>query len=103
MPVSALAQPQVPIGHVTNGVHTPSWDSAAADSLWTTACGPERWRGTLETVGSDIRSVADAALWELRATNRLELVGYVRERLATEWPHVATIERSRSPYSTRIL
>ena len=77
-------QPQVPIGHVTNGVHTPSWDSAAADSLWTTACGPERWRGTLETVGSDIRSVADAALWELRATNRLELVGYVRERLATE-------------------
>src|ERR1700687_4607347 len=26
---------QVPVGHVTNGVHMPSWDSAAADDLWT--------------------------------------------------------------------
>jgi glycogen phosphorylase len=75
---------EVPVGHVTNGIHTPTWDSAAADSLWTEACGHERWRGTMETVGSNIRGVSDAALWELRATNRLELVGYVRERLATE-------------------
>ena len=75
---------EVPVGHVTNGVHTPTWDSAAADSLWTKACGHERWRGTMETVGSDIRRVADAELWELRATNRLELVHYVRQRLATE-------------------
>ncbi len=26
---------EVPIGHITNGVHVPSWDSAAADALWT--------------------------------------------------------------------
>ena len=26
---------EVPIGHVTNGVHTPTWDSAMADVLWT--------------------------------------------------------------------
>ena len=77
-------QAEVPIGYVTNGVHTSSWDSAAADRLWTEACGRERWRGTMETVGSDIRRVSDADLWELRATNRLELVRYVRERLATE-------------------
>ncbi len=77
-------QAEVPIGYVTNGVHTSSWDSAAADRLWTEACGRERWRGTMETVGSDIRRVSDADLWELRATNRLELVRYVRERLGTE-------------------
>ena len=41
---------EVPVGHVTNGVHTPTWDSAAADSLWTEACGRERWRGTMETL-----------------------------------------------------
>jgi glycogen phosphorylase len=75
---------EVPVGHVTNGVHTPTWDSAAADSLWTRSCGHERWRGTMETVGSDMRCVSDTELWELRASNRLELVGYVRERLATE-------------------
>ena len=27
-------QEEVPITHVTNGVHMPSWDSAAADTLW---------------------------------------------------------------------
>jgi len=75
---------EVPVSHVTNGVHTPTWDSAAADSLWTRACGPERWRGTLETVGSCVRGASDSELWELRATNRLELVSYVRDRLATE-------------------
>ena len=32
---------EVPVGHVTNGVHVPSWDSAAADDLWTEACGKE--------------------------------------------------------------
>lgn len=75
---------EVPIGHVTNGVHTPTWDSAAADTLWTEACGRERWRDTMETVGTDICCVSDAALWELRAINRSELVRYVRERLAME-------------------
>jgi starch phosphorylase len=33
---------QVPVGHVTNGVHMPSWDSTPADDLWTEACGKER-------------------------------------------------------------
>jgi glycogen phosphorylase len=74
-------QSEVPIGHVTNGVHTPTWDSAAADTLWTESCGRERWRGTMENVECDIRCVSDEALWRLRAANRLELVRYVRERL----------------------
>ena len=26
---------EIPVGYVTNGVHMPSWDSPAADSLWT--------------------------------------------------------------------
>ena len=38
-------QEEVPIGSVTNGIHVPTWDSAAADALWTTACGKKRWRG----------------------------------------------------------
>jgi starch phosphorylase len=28
-------QDEVPIGSVTNGIHVPTWDSAAADALWT--------------------------------------------------------------------
>jgi len=75
---------EIPVGYVTNGVHTPTWDSAAADKLWTDACGRDRWRGAMESVGEDIKRVADSALWRLRATNRRELVGFVRERLAFE-------------------
>jgi hypothetical protein len=32
---------EVPISHVTNGVHMPTWDSADADSMWERACGKE--------------------------------------------------------------
>lgn len=38
---------EVPIGHVTNGVHTPTWDSAESDDLWTEACGKGRGGGRL--------------------------------------------------------
>jgi len=77
-------QAEVPVGHVTNGVHTPTWDSAAADWLWTQACGRERWRGAMETIERDFRRVSDHALWELRSKNRRELVGFVQERVAGE-------------------
>ncbi len=73
---------EVPVGYVTNGVHTPSWDSRAADALWTAACGPERWRGDLETVERDIQAASDEALWALRTTARRALVDYARQRLA---------------------
>jgi glycogen phosphorylase len=75
---------EVPIGHVTNGVHTPTWDSAAADALWTQTCGPDRWRGTLENLSDQVRRIPDEALWQLREGNRLELVRFVRERMSTE-------------------
>jgi glycogen phosphorylase len=41
---------EVPVGHITNGVHMPTWDSAAADAVWTEACGKERWLGTSTTL-----------------------------------------------------
>jgi glycogen phosphorylase len=75
---------EVPVGHVTNGVHIPSWDSADADRLWTSSCGQERWRGTMDTVPADIRCVPDSALWQLRATTRQTLIHYARERLALQ-------------------
>ena len=73
---------EVPVRHVTNGVHTPTWDSPEADALWTTACGSERWRGTLDTVERDIRGASDSELWAMRRTARQHLVDYARERVA---------------------
>ena len=75
---------EVPVGHVTNGVHMPTWDSAAADTLWTEACGKDRWLGTMETVAQDIRRVSDASLWQFRTASRTVLVEYARERLSKQ-------------------
>ncbi|MDO8567202.1 MAG: alpha-glucan family phosphorylase, partial [Dehalococcoidales bacterium] len=75
---------EVPVGHVTNGVHTPTWDSAAADNLWTEASGKDRWLGTTETLERDIRRVSDASLWQMRTASRKSLVEYARERLSRQ-------------------
>lgn len=75
---------EIPVGHVTNGVHMPSWDSAAADDLWTEACGKDRWRSTTEQLDKDIRCIPDAKLWRLRAAGRMSLVEYARERLSQQ-------------------
>ncbi|HVA76914.1 MAG TPA: alpha-glucan family phosphorylase [Candidatus Binataceae bacterium] len=77
-------QAEVPVSHVTNGVHTPTWDSPHADKLWTEACGSERWRGTMDTVSEQICCATDTDLWRMRADNRVDLVSFVRERMQVQ-------------------
>jgi starch phosphorylase len=77
-------QDEVPVGHVTNGIHVPTWDSAAADELWTQACGKERWLGTTDTLEQDIRCVSDADLWQFRTAASKSLVEYAHERLSRQ-------------------
>jgi starch phosphorylase len=74
----------VPVAHVTNGVHMPSWDSAAADDLWTKACGKGRWLGTTDTLEHDIEKISDADLWQFRAAGNRSLVDYTRHRLSRQ-------------------
>ncbi len=75
---------EVPVGHVTNGVHTPTWDSAAADDLWTKACGKDRWLGPKENLEQDIRGVPDETLWQFRIAASKSLVECARERLSRQ-------------------
>jgi glycogen phosphorylase len=75
---------EVPITHVTNGVHMPTWDSVEADRLWETNCGKDRWRGTMASLGKDIHCATDSSLWQLRADARKSLVGYVRKQLVRQ-------------------
>ena len=75
---------EVPVGYVTNGVHTPTWTGAAADALWTKACGPDRWQGDPDQYDSQIRAIDPVELWKCRSVARKELVEYARERKARE-------------------
>ncbi len=76
---------EVPVGHVTNGVHMPSWDSAAADALWTEACGKDRWLEPTKSLEQDIRGVSDARLWQFRTDASKSLIDYSRQRLARHY------------------
>ena len=76
---------EVPVGHVTNGVHMPTWDSAAADALWTRACGQDRWLEKSDKLGQDLRRVSDEILWQFRLATSKSLVEYARERLARHY------------------
>jgi starch phosphorylase len=98
---------EVPIGHVTNGVHMPTWDSAAADDLWTKACGKERWLGTTETLEQDIRKVSDENLWQFRIAASKSLVEYARERLARHYSADGaaseTVEQAKHLFDPNVL
>ena len=74
-------QHQVPVRHVTNGVHMPSWDSVESDQLWTSACGKDRWRESLTGTEQAVRQVSDVDLWQMRAAARKSLVADTRELL----------------------
>ena len=98
---------EVPVGHVTNGVHMPSWDSAAADDLWTEACGKDRWLGTTETLEQDIRRITDARLWQFRTAASQPLIDYARQRLARHYAAAGAspevIEEARHLFDPNVL
>ena len=98
---------EVPVRHITNGVHMPTWDSRAADELWTEACGKERWLGMSTTLEADIRRVSDEKLWALRTTNRKILVEYARktvgQQMAVSGADADTIGRTQARLDPGVL
>ncbi|WP_199287803.1 alpha-glucan family phosphorylase [Kushneria phosphatilytica] len=99
--------PELPIGHVTNGVHMPSWDSAPADELWTRACGKARWLGCDESLTRSIRNIDDEALWRFRTEASRVLIEQLRHRLArqraTSGASLQEIEDARQLFDPSIM
>ncbi|MDY6998906.1 MAG: alpha-glucan family phosphorylase, partial [Actinomycetota bacterium] len=77
--------PEVPVGHVTNGVHVPSWDSPAADELWTNAELRQQWLGVPTPIGDWMDKVSTDELWQMRNRNRERFVQWARQRLARQF------------------
>lgn len=78
----------VPIGHITNGIHTPSWASAKAHEFWNKRLGVD-WTAKLmdphywnKLENGDLAT--DEELWALRYTLRRDLVEFVRQRLHSQ-------------------
>ena len=71
----------VPIGHVTNGVHTGTWMAPAMQMLLDVHLG-RGWRHWVvdDTRWDGILALPDAELWRIRCTLRAWLVDYARTR-----------------------
>ncbi len=70
---------EVPIGHVTNGVHTTTWMAEPVQALLDRHLGPE-WPLHLAdgALWKQVASIPDAELWAVRHVLRQELVEYTR-------------------------
>ncbi len=76
---------QVPIGHITNGIHTPGWATAHAHDFWNTRLGSD-WTEKLMEPGfwkklSNGDLASDEELWALRYVLRRDLVEFVRRQV----------------------
>jgi len=72
---------QTPIGHVTNGVHIPTWIGAPIRRLLDRHLGPG-WpaRAADRLTWAPVAGISDAELWAARREQRAALVDYVRAR-----------------------
>jgi glycogen phosphorylase len=75
---------EVPVAHVTNGIHTGTWESPGSDALWERACGRDRSSGEPAKLEQQLRALPDADLWQLRTSGSRGLIEYTRQRLARE-------------------
>jgi starch phosphorylase len=75
----------VPITHVTNGVHLPTWMGPAFQTLLDRYLA-EGWRirASDATIWEDVDRIPDQAVWEARNTARRELIELVRRQSVTD-------------------
>lgn len=76
---------KVPIGHVTNGVHTQTWLAPEIEPLYKRYLKP-RWLGATPSDNWAARAdkIPPAEFWALRNTLRSKLVHFIRERLVEQ-------------------
>jgi len=75
----------VPIDHITNGIHVPTWISREMGALFSRYLGPD-WAEDPdhERVWQQIDEIPGTELWRTHERCREHLVGYVRSRLTEQ-------------------
>jgi len=78
----------VPIGHITNGVHVPSWLAPQMFRLYDRHLGTD-WhqRSSEAKIWLGIENVDDGELWETHLNLKSQLIEFVRRRAVTQAEH----------------
>jgi starch phosphorylase len=76
-------QDDVPLGHITNGVHIETWMAPEMQELLDLRLGPDwRQRRSDPATWSGIADIDCGELWELHLLLKAQLIGWVRRRVA---------------------
>jgi starch phosphorylase len=78
---------EVPIGHITNGIHLMGWMKGPVRSFWRNKLGPE-WDKDINSPAFwqrllDPEFISDAEIWALRYRLRRALIEFARRRILT--------------------
>lgn len=81
-----LTEDEVPISHITNGVHTGSWIARRMRLLFDRYFGPD-WMQHIDDpeMWSQIDEIPDAELWAIRRHLKRKLVTFANERARRAW------------------
>ena len=76
---------EIPIGHITNGVHVPTWLAAQMRAVYDRVL-PENWhrRSGEPEVWSGFESVTPGELWEIHHALKGRLISYARREAADQ-------------------
>jgi starch phosphorylase len=76
----------VPIGYITNGVHTGTWMARRLGHLYDRYLGSD-WLSRVDDLKlwEEIEEIPDEELWTVRKHLKRKLVSYMRERLREQW------------------
>jgi starch phosphorylase len=87
------SEENIPIGHVTNGVHVSSWVGSTLHTLYRKHLAPD-WveRHDQPTLWEKVRDIPDAELWIAHRALKRKMLSVIRERA-----RVQRIERSATP------
>jgi len=76
---------EIPIGHVTNGIHTRSWTSYEMSELLLRYLGPDWLRKpAYQSIWQRVEKIPDIEVWRVHERRRERLVAFTRRRLVQQ-------------------
>jgi starch phosphorylase len=89
-----VPEEEIPISHVTNGIHISSWISPEIAMLFERHLGPDWYMGSRKPENADrIAEIYDDELWRAHEMNRSHLIRLCREMLVRQY------KRRNAPHS----
>jgi starch phosphorylase len=79
------SQDEVPIGHITNGIHVGTWIATEMDRLYRRWLG-EDWQDQMHDpkTWDPVEDMYDEEIWELNEILRSRLINFTRERIRSQ-------------------